>query len=260
MEQHEYENVAALEATHWWYRGLRDAITKLIKTPRFALRQAPRVLDAGCGTGQNLRLLADLLQPDYLGGFDLSARAVEFARAKAPAADIYEGDICDPSVHCEDLDLVLSCDVIVVPGAVAALGGLRRLVEHLRPGGLMILHVAAYEWLFSEHDVVVHTSERFTRSRLRRLLEELGLEVELSSYRCFSIFPAVVAARLPTILGCKPRRGAAESDIQPSGKWTNAVLERVLAAENTAVASGVVLPWGSSLLAVGRKPRANRVA
>jgi SAM-dependent methyltransferase len=217
------------------------------------------VLDAGCGTGENLRFLRETLAPAYLGGFDLSEEAVALAREKAPGADVYRGDLCDPPVHPDALDAVVSCDVLCIPGTVRALPGLRRLVERLRPGGLLVLNLPAYRWLYSRHDVAVHSSERYTARDVRRLLESLGLEVELLSYRLCFLFPLVVASRLPSLLRARPGDPDARSDLNrvPSEAVSRAFLA-VLRLENALIARGVRLPFGSSVFALGRKPAGAR--
>ena len=253
MRPDEYENIARLEETHWWYRGLRDAVVRTLAQERFRPPAGPRVLDAGCGTGGNLRLLSGLLRPSYLGGFDASERALAPARKKVPEADLYPGDICAPELRAADLDLIVSLDVIYIPGVERAREGLRSLVQALRPGGHLLLNLPAYDWLYSQHDVVIHTSERYTRRRVRALLESLGLSIELLSYRMFLLFPAVVLARLPS-LSRSTGEAAARSDVRETSPAINGLLTGVLALENRLLVRGLPLPWGSSVFAVGRKP------
>jgi SAM-dependent methyltransferase len=250
----EHAIMARVEDDHWWYRGLRDAVERCLRMPRLALPPRPKVLDAGCGTGANLRALGELLQPSYLGGFDAAEEALTFARRKAPGADLYRGDICDPVLHADELDLVLSLDVIYIPGAERALAGLRRLVSALRPGGLLVLNLPAYDWLYSEHDVAIHTSQRFTAGRVRRLLDSLGLSVELMTYRLCLLFPAVLLARLPGKLRARRGDASARSDLHAvPGALANRLLFAVLRAENVLLARAVRFPFGSSVFAIGRR-------
>lgn len=254
MNPEEYDVLARVEETHWWYLGLRDVLTRVLRRPDLAPPPGARVLDAGCGTGANLRLLRSVLDPAYLGGFDPSGSALAHARLKAPGTDLYASDLCDPEIRVDELDLVVSLDVLYIPGAGRARPGLARIVERLRPGGRLLLHLPAYDWLYSAHDVAIHTAQRFTLGEVRSLMEGLGLEVELATYRMCLLFPAVVAARLPSILGPRPALEAARSDLQRHpGPVSNRALLRVLLAENALTAAGTRLPFGSSVLAVGRR-------
>lgn len=254
MDRDEIERMAALEGVHWWYRGLRDLLRGTLSRPRFTLPAFPNVLDAGCGTGANLALLEELLVPAYLGGFDLSPRAVELARSKVPQADLYVSDMRAPEIHAAELDLVVSCDVASICGLSAATAGLARLTQRLRRGGLLILHLPAYAWLSAAHDAAIGTCERTTAVRLRGLCRQLELTVELISYRLWSLFPLVALARLPSLLARCAGRLKPRSDLRPHPRWTNAILAGALAAENAAVTRGVRFPWGSSLFLVARKP------
>jgi SAM-dependent methyltransferase len=252
MQDHVIEEMSVVEADHWWYRGLRDMIERTLRQ-HLDTRSGLKVLDAGCGTGQNLCLLRDLLSPTYLGGFDISPKAVELSRWKVGAgADIYQADVCDPELHSQDLDLIVSCDVVSIPGIRQSIPGLTKLAAALRSGGLFILHLAAFRWLYSSHDVITSASDRVTRGEVNQLLCGLGLSVELLSYRVFTFFPGIVAARLGSMVR-RPGIEAARTDLDRTPAWLNAPLARVLYAENYAVALGLRLPWGSSVYAVARK-------
>lgn len=255
MHPGEHEVMSRVEADHWWYRGLRDCLARTLRRPGFELPVSPRVLDAGCGTGANLRLVRDLLQPSYLAGFDASAAALALAREKVPDADLRPGDICAPEVDYAPLDLVVSLDVIYIPGADLARDGLRALVSALRPGGLFVVNLPAYGWLYSEHDVAIHTRERYTAARVCHLFDAIGLDLALLTYRVCLLFPLVVLTRLPGMLRAQPGDPGARSDLHhPPAPWLNRGLYAVLSAENRLISAGVRMPWGSSVFAVGRKP------
>jgi SAM-dependent methyltransferase len=253
MNPGEHALMAELEATHWWYRGLRDVVSRSLRQPDLALPARPAVLDAGCGTGENLRMLRELLGPSYLGGFDLSEEALAFAREKVPDADVYASDICDPELRVGGLDLVVSLDVVCIPGTERALPGLRRLVDRLRPGGLLVLNLPAYAWLYAEHDVAVHTTERTTKGAVRALFSELSLEPVRGSYRLCALLPLVALTRLPGASRARSRGNAARSQLHAAQGSAGAALFGVLRAENALIARGVPLPFGSSVFAIGRK-------
>lgn len=252
MNDREYDVMADVERDHWWYRGLRDLIGRVLVREGLAERSGLRVLDAGCGTGGNLRMLHAMLDTAYLGGFDWSPLALDYARQKVPEADLYRSDLCVPEFHAEQFDLVLSCDVLSMTGLEAARTGMLRLVERIRPGGLLMLNLPAYQWLFSRHDVAVATRQRFTAAQIRRFLESMGLEIDLLSCRLCALFPAIVLARLPSIfLGS--RQPAPHSDLSIPHWLVNCCLERALSWENLVILHGVRFPWGSSIFVVARQ-------
>ena len=96
MEAEQYDIMSEAEERHWWYLGLRDAIKRCLALSVLRLPPNPDVLDAGCGTGGNLRFLSTLLQPKNLAGFDVSDLALAHARRKCPQADVYFSDIRTP--------------------------------------------------------------------------------------------------------------------------------------------------------------------
>jgi len=251
MNDVEIDRMAALEDSHWWYVGLRDLIGQTLRHARFALPRQARVLDAGCGTGATLRSLQRNLAPAYLGGFDSSPRAVSAAQDKASGADVYQADLRHPALHQDSLDLVLCCDVLSIAGIDACWAGMQRLVAALRRGGLLLLHLPAYGWLRSSHDRAIGTRDRTTVLELDRLLRAWRLKVELLSYRLCLLFPAVLAARLPSML--RPRPDDARTDLVATAPHWNRLLAGVLRVENGAIVHGASLPWGSSVYAVARK-------
>ncbi len=244
--------MSVAEERHWWYLGLRDAIACCLARRDLRLPSNPRILDAGCGTGGNLSFMRSHFAPSYLAGFDASELAVARASKKCPEADVYLSDLCCPELRSNELDLILCCDVLYVPGVQRAREGLVRVVAAMRPGGLFLLHVPAYQFLKSDHDRLVHTSERYRLNQVRRLVSELGLETSLISYRLCSLLPVVVARRLPSIL--RLRDSSDVSELQQPAHWLNRLLLANLKIENRLIARGVRMPFGSSILAIARKP------
>ena len=254
MNPGEYDLMARVESKHWWYQGVRELFASILRMPSFKPQLNGRVLDAGCGTGQNLVLLQSLLQPSYLGGFDLAEQAVQYAASRLPRADIYQSDLRCPVLHSTALDLILCSDVLYTTGVQAALPGLRTLIDQLRSGGLFLLHLPALNWLYSRHDVAVHTVHRFRKSEVSSLLRHLGLKCELLTYRMFLLFPAVVFRRLPSLMfGVKDQSITTRSDLGMPHPVLNSLFRTIVRAENAAIGLGVRFPIGSSLIAVGRK-------
>lgn len=255
MDPEQYDIMSWAEDRHWWYMGLRDAIGCCLQHPSMRLPANPVVLDVGCGTGANLRYLHSLLKPSYLAGFDLSELALKHARRKCPDANVYQSDIRQPELHRTAFDLIVSSDVLYVTGIEETFQGLLELTRALKPGGLCVWNLPAYDWLTSEHDRVVHTRERYTLSRLRKLLCDLDLECVRISYRMFALFPLIVLKRLPSLF--LRSRSSSNSDLRQPADWLNRFFFRTLQMENRLISRGHHLPWGSSIFVVGGKRKGN---
>lgn len=242
------------EESHWWYVGLRDLLTRVVRSPRFAVPRGGAVLDVGCGAGANLRLLARLLQPTYLGGFDVNEHCLAAARRKCPAADVYRADLRRPAFHHAQYDLVTCCDVLCAAGLDRCDVGLSQLAERMSPRGRAVFHLPAYPWLFGEHDVAVGNIERYRADVVRSALERAGWAIELLTYRQCLAFPAVAAARLWRRRGAAARSVVADpqSDLPRSQRggfwWRN-----LSAIENTALCRGFRWPFGTSLVVIARR-------
>jgi hypothetical protein len=119
---------------------------------------------------------------------------------------------------------------------------------------VLIASVPAYQWLWSEHDVALSHYRRYSRQGLRDLLVGAGARVVKLTYAVSFVFPLVVLVRL---LGrIRPRRnGNPDTHLVPPPGPIN----RLLIALHDLEAAIIVragLPWGSSLIAVARKPGA----
>jgi SAM-dependent methyltransferase len=253
MNPREYEIMARVESWHWWYEALRQQLADSLRRWGQDLPAHPSILDAGCGTGENLRCVAGWVQPSYVGGFDPEPLALSWAQKKVPGGDLYLSDVCQPRLHCERYDIVLSCDVLYIPGLAAAQQGMQQIVERMSPGGLLLINLPAYNWLRSDHDLAIGTRQRFVAAEVRDFLGCLGLEPKWVSYRLCLLFPLVVLSRLPSILFPSRDARSTTSALTAPNRWVNAGLQSVMRVENLAMRSGVRFPWGSSVFAVGQK-------
>lgn len=272
MRAAEYQVMAEVEDSHWWYEAQRSAMQSVLqKSGLLESLKGCSVLDAGCGTGGHLKWLQTLLGPTRLAGFDRSHQAICRARNKVPEAQIWVDDLtCLSPSYCENhFDLILCSDVIYSLDQTRVFSALEALLQPLRSGGLFLLHVPALPWLYSRHDVSVGTRHRYRRGEIAELLTKLGLEVMFLSYRMSILFPLVLLQRLPSIISLRwqRRRGTTaaverpdtESADTPSqlrlpAAWLNGLLKTVMGSESWWLSRGGTFPVGCSIVALGRKP------
>src|SRR5207247_1080807 len=159
------------------------------------------------------------------------------AAARAAGLDVRTGRLPDDLVVPPGwADAVLLLDVIEhLDDDVAALETARRA---LRPGGLLVITVPAYRWLWSGHDVALGHRRRYSARGLARLVERAGLHVVHASYFNTLLFPAVALTR-----AWKRLTGDESHDLHRPAPAINRWLERVFALERHVVPR-VALPLG----------------
>ena len=143
-------------------------------------------------------------------------------------------------------DVVLSLDLLYIRGVDDALA-LREARRVLRPGGLLLVNVAAFEWLRGAHDVVVHTRHRYRRSELARLLRAEGFSVRRMMYWNALLLPAVFVARRLV-----RREAVAQSDLVPLPRMVNWLLMKILAVD-VRLCAAFRVPFGTSVFSVASK-------
>src|SRR5437868_15219405 len=77
MYPDEYRVMFEIEDDYWWYRGLRKLIRALLAQYAPESSSRPMILDVGCGTGANLKLLQSY---GNAIGIDISEQALGFCR------------------------------------------------------------------------------------------------------------------------------------------------------------------------------------
>ena len=70
-----FDTMARHARTHWWYEGRRSLVRETLR--RFEIPDG-LVLDVGCGTGDNMEMLAEVAGVAVVGT-DLSAHALRHA-------------------------------------------------------------------------------------------------------------------------------------------------------------------------------------
>jgi SAM-dependent methyltransferase len=237
-----------VEQRHFWWTGLRAFARPLIEEA-VAGRAAPRILDCGCGTGANLVLLGEF---GRASGFDLSWRGLELARQYGQR-QLAHASMTGIPFAGDAFDLVTAFDVLYSlsePDEAAAVGEMWRV---LKPGGTLIVNVAALGILRGNHAVFGSEVRRSTRRRLRRVLTGAGFEVARLTYTNASLFPLILAVRTGQRLMGLATPEEAGTDVVIPRQPINAVLSALLRLEARALRV-VDMPIGSSLLCVARKP------
>ena len=232
MRAEAYAEMAALEERHWWFRGRRAVIGALLS--RAGVRPPVRLLDAGCGTGGNLRAFGHLGPSE---GVDDAQEAVDVCHARG-LTQVRRGTL-DALPHDDGaFGLLLATDVLEhIDDDVAALRELRRVAA---PGAVLVVTVPAQPWLWSAHDEALHHRRRYRRRELVDRAREAGWAPEVVTGFNVVLLAPIALARLA-------RRGADGTDHDATPPSLDRVLVQPLRLEARLVARGLDLPPGVSL-------------
>lgn len=221
---------------HWWWRSREEILVQLIKriTPPEGWGQ---ILDVGCGDGLF---------------FPLLRQWGEVTGVEPDGSMVTDTHRADGQIHVVEFDqlfrpdqtygLILMLDVLEHLDDPAA--AIRRARELLRPGGVLLATVPAYELIWTRHDDLNRHRIRYTRGSFEALVESGGLRVTRGRYAFHALFFAKVVTRiLESVSKAEP-----EVPSIPAG-WVNRLLSRYCVLEHRIVGP-LRLPFGSSFMAV----------
>ncbi|MBS1817182.1 MAG: methyltransferase domain-containing protein [Acidobacteria bacterium] len=241
---------ALAEQRHFWFRGFRAFVTPLLDRAA-AGRRNLRLIDCGCGTGNNLGLLGRYGQAF---GFDLTASGLAFGR-EAGRTRLARASIGAIPFRDASFDIVTSFDVLYSLPDVVEHAAARELYRIAKPGASLIVNVAAMEMLRGDHSVLSHELRRYSRQSLAGLLTGAGFEIERITYTNAVLFPPMAAARALQRMRGLSAEQEADQEISVPAAPVNAVLTAALMLESLWLRAGVNNPFGSSLLCLARKPQ-----
>lgn len=244
MEKNFYATYFDVEKAHWLMRGRRAIVLDMLA--RHLSKPGGRVLDFGCGSGITVSALS---QAGYdAHGVDFSQEAISFGGGKG-IANLRA--ISDEKLPYPDasFDVITCMDVLEhLKDEQPALSEMRRV---LKPGGLLIVMVPAYGFLWGQQDEIAHHYRRYTLGRLIEVVRHGSLmPLVKRSYFNTLLFPLVALVRAGSwVLGSKPKR---ESDFDLNNRVLNAIFGAIFAFERLFLRK-LNLPFGVSILLIARK-------
>lgn len=247
MNFEEYKIMRDLEDDYWWHRGMRSIIREqLVPT----IDSGSRLLDVGCGTGANLRMLSEYCET---AGIDVHSEAVRYSQERG-LENIVLGDGERLPFEDGSFTHALSCAVLqVIPDDQACINETFRV---LSPGGIFLIIESTYPFLWSKHDLSQGSVRRYSKKDLQTRLEKAGFEISSFSYAIKTVLPLIIATRL----GSRALRPPGKLDPEK----TRSDLFRLPAPVNSAIfhifekerknSFFAKLPFGLTIVAVAQKP------
>jgi SAM-dependent methyltransferase len=246
--EHLLQATALAERRHFWFRGFRYFVTPLLRQAVAGIAN-PRLLDCGCGTGNNLDLLSTFGQ-SY--GFDLTEVGLQLGR-QSGRTRLARATVAAVPFPDNAFDVVTSFDVLYSLDTPVERAAIAEMYRVARPGGFILINVAAMESLRGDHSVLSHEVRRYSRASLTRLVEHAGFSIVRNTYTNAVLFPPMAVSRaLQRRRGLAAEEQAVQEISVPSAS-VNLILTAALRLESLWVRL-VDNPFGSSLLCLARKP------
>ncbi|MBO3462159.1 class I SAM-dependent methyltransferase [Aetokthonos hydrillicola Thurmond2011] len=244
MDKDFYLQYASIEDKHWWFVGRRLILDQVIRKLR--LSKNSKILEAGCGTGGNLRMLA---RHGNLDAMELEAMACKLANERQ-VVQVQLGSLPDNIPFTDKYDLILMLDVLEHLDDDAQ--ALRTLHSRLKPGGWLLITVPAYQFLWSEHDDINHHKRRYVLKGLKQVVSQAGYSIRYSSYFNSFLFPIVAGVRIIKKLIRSNTNSGNSNDLLLPPKPINQFLSLLFASERHLM-DRFSLPFGVSVLLLAQK-------
>jgi SAM-dependent methyltransferase len=238
---------AEAERSHFWFAGFRRFVRPVLEAAAQGRRDL-LIADCGAGTGHNLSLL------DPYGtaiGIELNRAGAAVARSRGVRRMIC-GTVTSLPITSTSLDLVTSFDVLYCLPDDAETATLEEMRRVLKPGGRLVINVAANPHLAGAHSALTHEVRRYTRHGLIDTLDRAGFATDRATYTNAATFPLVAAVRTLQRRGLMRGTHDRARDMETPSAPVNAVLSAALAAE-AALLRITNMPFGSSLLVLSHK-------
>jgi SAM-dependent methyltransferase len=236
-----YDVESKVESFHWWFVGKRRLLKFLLSSINIPKNRL--IIDAGCGTGSNLRALASW---GYnVIGLDRSPYALSLVRTKGNFP-LLSGDLNRLPIKMKSVGIIIALDIL--EHLESDSNGIRESYRALRQGGILILTVPAFKSLWGIQDVVTGHKRRYLKKEILSKLKDEGFDILKSSYFNFFLFlPILIARRIIRLIGTE-----IESENKVNIPLLNFFLKAIFSME-PRILRYCSFPFGVSIFCIARK-------
>lgn len=237
-----HEELYRVEKTYWWSASRRETVKQFYRLFR-KKGDRDRVLDIGCGSGEMLEAMRGE-GVEELFGIDRSILALNHLKRKE-FIYAYLADATNLPFKDKVFDLVIILDVMEHLGD--DFSALKEAHRVLKPGGMMIMTVPAFNHLWSIRDIMLDHKRRYGKRGLQEMLKECRFKIRKCSYFHFFYYPVMFfVINVRNVLQIDRKW---KTDVWVVNRFLNTVFYYILLFE-TLIFKKLNFPFGVSILCV----------
>jgi len=242
MEKYLYEDLNNLEKKHWWHISKRKYVLNIIK--QNIDKKNPKILDIGCGTGQNIKELSKI---GDVWGIDNSKEAIKYCKLKN--IDHVKLGSSEKTGFSESFfDVITLLDVLEHVEEDTTLEEIKKV---LKKDGFLIITVPAFKFLWSKWDEVLHHKRRYTKKSLIKALEKNGFKtVKINYLYSYLFLPVLLIRPLKSLSKSK----SYSSDFKINSNFVNRT-SLIITNIERYLSDFVTIPFGTSIICLAKNEK-----
>jgi len=249
MDRQFYIEYYDLERNHWWFKARLQILESTFKK-HIGDKRKLKILNVGVATGATTEMLqkfGDVTSLEY------DKECCAFLKEKT-GIDAVNASLTDLPFTSDEFDVVCAYDVIEHIEADEL--AIKEIYRVLKSKGQYVITVPAYQFLWSNHDVVNHHYRRYTKAALVNKVSSATFTAEYTTYFNTLLFPPIALVRFLLNLlpkGKTNKTSGSDNEVLSSSGLLNKILYQIFKSEDKILSKKVSLPFGVSILSIGRK-------
>jgi ubiquinone/menaquinone biosynthesis C-methylase UbiE len=245
MEKSNFDMYKSWQDSFWYFEARANLIRNLLKKKSFENKKL-KILDVGCGTGANNSVLSEFGKVYSLDSSKIPLKICEQKGIK----NLFLGDAQDMKMF-KDQSFDIVCAIELIEHLPKDKKFLKECHRILKKKGFLIMTTPAFNFLWSEDDVLAHHQRRYTRKKLKNILSYYFNTI-VCSYRYFFLFPfSVIIFAFQKIKKFFSNKKTPSLSLSPP--FLNNFIKKIMNFENFLISKGFVFPFGVGLVVLCEK-------
>ncbi len=247
MDYRDYQLQNKRNDLHFWYKARIKLIFNLMHTKYKNFLPSRQILDIGCGTGTELKILSKF---GSITTLDNNQDAINLVRKEGYETIL--GDIEYYNLAQNTYDCICCFDILEHIRNDQEV--INKIYISLKENGYFIFTVPALGFLFSPHDRAMEHYRRYNKKEItKKLINANFKNIEIHYWNSI-LFPLVAVMRILKIIFYKLINiEKYHSEAKSPNIYINNILYSILNFENRLIAKNINLPFGLTIYGIAKK-------